>query len=732
MATANFIAAAKKANRQPTVLMAIESSDAIQKKYTTQSDWQGSITLTNIDTTTIPGDAALLRPQVAADTGFQFILQGAVRFTSFPATSYLYSIRARVYWAKVAGTSVTTDIKVYAGGTVTPVLGTTNSVLVTQNGSHDASTYYGDATFAFTASLLLTSGNSYDLVSSAQFSPSFIATNLSATTTVLFDTFDTDVNYTLPSGTSGTSTIDLGLIPSADSILTIDDTLESGSTLTYTALGGNADPPVNNLGAVSDGSTLTAYRYYRITANFTATSGGRGSLHEIAISGGNNIFRYYGTHQDIPFGGVRPHIISGSLSPLSQKIDLKKGISTTGQISVKLAWVRDPADLVATNYLKGKDVQVSAGFVGLSSVDYEPVITGVIFDFSLDEKNGEITLQIQDIFKQFEKRKIPTETYDANGVKTSSDIPYSNSNLVDTITDVYDKVGIRGRYIDTAAYSALASGDLSGNDYRCTRTLSKPIKATELLDELAQTGGLFLVPTGDGKIRPKLYDATETPTVTIDIAEQNISNIKGNQKELITRSYHYFNATVSDPKESDDYDRAYASIDAESEILYDPEIGEKQFFDKWEIGSNAGAALTSPPQALIDQADRWNGWWSEPRHSLTIKDMGPRYADIDPGDIVGLTNLELPIPQDEWDGGTTYSVGDKRVFSGRVYRSLQGSNLNKTPSSEPTWWHDEDLTATLAPGEFGRGLTDNKPFIVLSRKFDANKALITLDVWELP
>lgn len=43
-----------------------------------------------------------------------------------------------------------------------------------------------------------------------------------------------------------------------------------------------------------------------------------------------------------------------------------------------------------------------------------------------------------------------------------------------------------------------------------------------------------------------------------------------------------------------------------------------------------------------------------------------------------------------WSGATTYALGDTRIVVGTnehtIYESLQGTNLNHTPSSSPTWW----------------------------------------------
>lgn len=41
---------------------------------------------------------------------------------------------------------------------------------------------------------------------------------------------------------------------------------------------------------------------------------------------------------------------------------------------------------------------------------------------------------------------------------------------------------------------------------------------------------------------------------------------------------------------------------------------------------------------------------------------------------------------DAWDNSTTYSSGDRVVYSNLNYRSLQDSNLNKQPDVETTYW----------------------------------------------
>jgi len=49
-----------------------------------------------------------------------------------------------------------------------------------------------------------------------------------------------------------------------------------------------------------------------------------------------------------------------------------------------------------------------------------------------------------------------------------------------------------------------------------------------------------------------------------------------------------------------------------------------------------------------------------------------------------------------WSSATTYSIGQKVSYQGKIYESLQNTNLNKTPSTNPTWWLDLGATNQFA------------------------------------
>lgn len=753
MATAAYIEAAGQSNRQPTIEMTLEVPGAASTEYTTYADWFGSVTKTRVDIEEYPGSvlnqhtktysngsaASVLYDKITSAADVDLLVEDIssvnvlIKFTfdtdsgSVGPNVTTYDMQHRLkfdiggvfsYSDTISETGlVADDTSLVSGNT----LQSTDQLIRSYNipSRIDVAAVYSVDVY-------------FDVVSISNVVNLGDITSVAVTAEEISD--NTTTSIAIAKNASDciiqTSTMDFGSVPSFDPILSIDDIAGSGSASAYSVLGGNTDPPTNDLGSKSDGDTLTAYRYYRVSCAFSTTTGSRVTLYSLDIVSGD--YKSYGTHQDIPKVGVKPYVISGSLSPISQKIDLEKGISTTGQTAIKLQWTKEISDLISTGYLKGKDVSIRSGFVGLPSADYNPEITGTWFDHILDPVNNSITVIVQDVSKQFEKRKIPIENYNASGVKTSSPIIYTNENIVDTIINIYDLLGIRGRYIKTADYTALSSGDLSGTDWDVTRTITKPTDAYKLLSELAQTAGLFLVPQGDGTISPILFDDTATPTVEIDCDFCKASAAKGNQDKLTTRSYHYYNVTsgVTEPSDSvDDYDNGYVLIDATAEIAYDPEQGQREWYDKWSIG-RISSPLTTAPTALSNMATRWNGWFTYPRLTLDLSDIAPRFANVSVGSVVGITNYILPVPSDEWDNAVAYIAGDRIVYAGRVYVSIL-AGTNKQPDIETTYWEDDNIV-TQSGDYLGRGKTDNKPFLVTGRTYDANTASLKLSILEMP
>lgn len=98
----------------------------------------------------------------------------------------------------------------------------------------------------------------------------------------------------------------------------------------------------------------------------------------------------------------------------------------------------------------------------------------------------------------------------------------------------------------------------------------------------------------------------------------------------------------------------------------------------------AGAPTYSNVIATIQSLPAWStGWAAE-----TIATDRPALEDMNAICHVlsyGVCYLhQMGIP--EWDAGTTYYADSYCQVAGVVYYSLQNNNLNKDPTSEPTYW----------------------------------------------
>lgn len=715
MPTDNWFTAARNENKKPVVLMQIEDSSAEEQLYSTRSDWEGSVILTNIDTVSQVGNA--IGQEILSDQETDLL---SVNVTPSATSRFNPGNEFSVFMINSvdANKALSLTVQLRTGSTIGPIIDSVTETIVT-GPPESFGGAFGVGIFDFSSNILTgavplwftftITGNSFPV---AVFS----------SIPIVVPTSGTDCTLT-------TSTVDMGSIPANPVTLSIDDTLEAGSSILYTAFGGNADPPVNNLGTVVDGDSLTAFRFYRLQADFSSDTGNRGILKQFSLREG--LFKFYGTHKDLPFRGVQPYLKMESLTTLSTAIKLDKGISTTGQMTAVLHWVDDVSDFVATRFLRGKDVQFLYGFQELSQADYEPLFTGTWFDYSFDDIAQTITVKVQDILKQFEKIKIPTEEYNASGVKTSTNVVYTKANGVNTITNIFDLLGIRDRYV-SPDYATLEGGALSGTDFNVTRTLSKPIVANKLIDELAQTLGLFLVPQGDGTLLPNLFDDTATPLYTLDASKFSPGSVDGNQDEISTRQYTYYNITDpadTDPNDEDKFDNAFQLINLGSEAKWVNEETQKLFFDKWRIGNNTADPLVndlvSPPQALIDLANRWDGWFADPQITVTVKDLPPEWLKVQPSNIVELNNLAVPVSNQPWLNSVDYEVADIRINGGRQWEAIAISGPSTTivepgvTAGFENFWEDMNILDT--------GLTDGMKFITMKQSFNIRRGIVTLE-----
>jgi len=92
--------------------------------------------------------------------------------------------------------------------------------------------------------------------------------------------------------------------------------------------------------------------------------------------------------------------------------------------------------------------------------------------------------------------------------------------------------------------------------------------------------------------------------------------------------------------------------------------------------------------------------YNEVSKDLRIGDDATAYNSLDRLDMCGGV---LP-----WKSILTFAANEVVVYSGTLYKSLQAANLNKTPSSEPTWWE------AIGSGSFSSPLTTKGDLLAFS------------------
>jgi len=679
MAHPDYIAAAKQGNRTPTVFMKVESADGETLYYTTQGQWETSEVLTNVSTDGTQADVGDVIQDVfpVSPTLSQAFGDFGFSVASFTLTydAALQSVETQIFSNNVNSPTVQSRLRIVDDLTTPTVDIYSDTITLTRKlDLPGPSEWYFTGKYRTISSSQLSSSSTYYalpevFVGGVWLDAYFFSGHLD-------DSYVPPVfNLLKPTAQVVTSPIDFGAVTSSNPIFSVDDITEAGALISYSYEYSDLGSVYTPGGSIVDGDSLVASRFYKITADFTTSTGGRGKIREFQLEEG--LFLYFGSHIDEPFSGVSPQLVPNSVSGFSQKITIGKGLSTTGQSSVKMFWVNETSDLIASGYLKGQDVSIYSGFKGLSTEAYEPVIVGTWFDHSLDEVAGEITVKVQDAFKQFEKRKIPEEdsdpgTGEIDTSSTANDITFSATSLVTAMKQIFDEIGLRDRYISDD-FDTLEAGDYAATKYKVSRVLHKPTEANKLLDELAQTGSMFLIPLGNGQIKPKPFDINQEHTAVLDADDIDFVNVKGNLDKFFTRFNSYYNpktTLTADPRDDrDDFDNGVALLDSNAELRWFPEKGIKDHYDKWKAGRTAPAtALTSPPQALIDKNILDNALLTEPLYTMTAKKMGPRFADIEPADVVAVDNLELPVVNNAWEGAPFYT----------------GKNISTSPATGPS------------------------------------------------
>jgi hypothetical protein len=636
MPSAAFLRAFEAANVQPVVLMRLESASALRRTVTTQADWQACQMLTGWDATALPGAV------VPAKTGY------VMAATVEPARQALSvsAISGQIHIRKV-----NTSPQIYAGNYQLALTLRRNGVEVGSYSGTLAYPYHSwtidtvlPIQFVLPAPVAFSLGDQID----ASVVANSIMSNGPVPTSTTWATPPTLETRTA-SGSLRTAVLDLGLTPAAAVVFTADDNTPPGASLVYRAFGSaSAGGPWDDFGAVTDGASLSARRYYYIEADHAWSARDYPEVREIRLTGSDGQFLDYSTHADQPTAGAKPYLTEQPLSALSSKIALMDK-PTTGEVTVRMVWNDHTSAMLAGGTLKNKTVSLHLGAVGLSAAEFEPLFTGVWHDYTIDWVKGQLSITVRDALKLFAKAKVPRETR-RDGVSLTAPLVFAGANVTAAIIAIADAQLVPGRFIDEAALNALAAPGGPCETITVTRTISEPVEADKLLAELATTAGIFLVPQPSGALSPVRYDPDAEPVAYLDARSVELGSISGGQKDLYTRQILYYQPIGTDPGEqAEDYARGLVWINQAAEEATG-ETSEKRWYDKW----------SAPAAAIEALAARMDAWYANPHMTLTVSKLPLRYLGIRPGQVVAVDNL--PLPSASWPG---LSAGRKFLVLGR-------------------------------------------------------------------
>jgi hypothetical protein len=635
-----YIKAASADNREPVIHLALESIDAIKRQITTQADWVASKSISDgLRTDLEPQSVRMEHAVIPSPVDAYGAVMVSPAFVSWPTRFGVFPL----FW-EIGGTHTKTTVPFHPGfarivfrdAVGGPIIGFSRDFAMEENWLFIAGGK-GFSSVEIFPFLVAPSSTIY-----AQVEGDFVTHGVGRATCGIFDSEGNSVapatvEFTAAAGTLQTKTIDLGLTPVVDTLVTFDDLIPYPSSIAITARGSDNETDWTDLGTVTNGTDIAPYRYYDFTAVMTS-NGAHPILREIAVQGGDAQYLHFSTHRDLPVVGALPLIVPGSVGTLSTKLDLMK-TPTTAEINLALFWTAATGDLIATGYPKNKIARIRHGYVGISESDYEPLLEGRFYDYDADPVKMQIGVKFRDVRQMYAKRKLPEETYQAaTGAKATVPIIYDDVHAFDVLLDLYDRIGIPGHYIGD--FTTVRTSDRSGTEWNITRTISSPEEAETLINEIAVTCGIILSPQPDGTVAPIVLDPEAEPVAIFDSREVTLSKFDGGQKELFTRSMVYYDPLTSDPGESEEnYQRLYIIENEEARIAWG-ESSEKRWFDKWSASETARTAL----------AERMKAWYSVPRMKLTISDVAPRHMGVRLGDLVQIDNLRLPVASAEWPG----------------------------------------------------------------------------------
>jgi hypothetical protein len=656
-----WIAAAKRADRQQVLLMVVESVDAIQTMVTTAADWAASKAI-NCNVVDDAGSAycntdgpekysGTFSPVSSQSIQSPFNYQlGAVNPDGSPgpvAVDQDAVITLASPYANVTGISVAFIVHLTEPepSTVTVKLEASRNGAPYQLVRTIAASAQVNGAYTLTTDEIPKGPYTLRLTLDAS-TASYPGGGLTGTMTLTSVTWTHLVTY-LP-GSIQTKSLDLGLVPTIASTLSVDARIPAGASLPMTARGSNDNAAWTPLGTVADGSSLPPYRYYDVSATLTPSADGLNTpeIYEVRITGGDAQYRYFGTHEDTPFQGVRPLLLP-TLGSASAKLELMK-LGSTGEVTPQMYYCKESFELLRDGYLRDKAVTIKLGFKGLSEADYEPIFSGLWYDGAIDLKAGTVDIKTRTVFSRFSKVQIPAENSGQRSNQTVRPKIFTNVNVIAAMLDLINYLGMPGRWVDQASANAIMTGPRAGDDWLISRALTKDNKedALKLLEELVVISGVDILQQPDGKLVFHLYDPAEADSAEISADIATFGNVELGQAELYTRQQIYY-----EPRHEGDL----------------------------ETGSVFGGWIMTKAYAIGDSLPTAT--------DLTWHALASHTSDSTNEPEVGTNWRSIWAPS--WQSGVQYYIGNKVWQGGSVYTALADnvSTATNAPGTAGTAWN---------------------------------------------
>lgn len=620
----------------PSYTVFLETDESLLSESTTQADWTNSPDFQNVDTSSEPGSVLLLAPSAQGNSGATgvFSIQEVNGDTGAITTYDLWQSFTPPGDGTLRRVRFLIEVDKYRQEVVVvEVWDSAQSVLL---GGVEKVVSWGAEwwrTFDFPQDeenkIELTAGTTYWL---KVYTRATTGTNVKVYYNQGGDPYPGGQMHTDPaddacffvyfsypsSGYIVTKTLDLGTTPRKDGEWIFEDTVPTGTSITYRAWAshtGEFTGEETDLGTVQDGDPITVRRrYYRVRAELSTTNTSLSPvLHSISA-----YFPEYLKLSNESSKGYEPSVLG--ISSLETTIhDFKP--STIGTVSLRLALTSAVGGYLTGKHPLGKRVIIRAGFADIDEKDYIHYYTGIVDRYRL-EKEGVVVLNLKDASRSW-KHKIPKK-WENSG----DDISWTDTHPVDCMLDIFERIGIRSAYIDKESFRSVKES-LTG--WKITRTLTgNTYSADKLLEELRILTSTYFIPRGDGKIRLKLYDPQEQAIA--ELTDDVLVSIgwSANTEELLNELYVYYGWNGSGD-ELKDFSALYVLLSAQSVSDWGPH--QREIKDKW-TPSKQGWQVEVMAQKLVERYSK--------KPALLEVELDRYFLMLEVGDLVTVTSSVPP------------------------------------------------------------------------------------------